>query len=283
MAVSVMSVAAYDAMDLLLMDGFEILVESDNTEKRQELEEIFVEIGISTVNNSAVSDGVINNSINIQATFNSDSMMYYHRDQLMMSLTADKDCYFKVIHIDANNQIKMIYPNSFDRNNYLRANVSRTIFETASYMLYEPYGAETIIVVASAVQFDNIEQDYITPWTTATTETVRTMIRGRRGGDLEIRINSNVSVPEKVQNDGEAVYTITIVRPDEKHEYSRPENLREFIGELRQNVVNNGGYFEGSETSGFYIANGVRRSYRVPREAPNKFHFAIYYLDGLCR
>ncbi|MCL2443635.1 MAG: DUF4384 domain-containing protein, partial [Treponema sp.] len=254
-------------------DELEIAIEPENIEKRQELEDIFEEIGITTV-----SAGAVNNSINIQVTFNSDSMIFYHRDELKMSVMADRDCYFKVIHIDANNQIKMVYPNSFDKNNYLRANTARNIFETASYMLYEPYGAETIIVVASTEQFYNIENDYITPWTAATTETVRTMVRGFRGGDLEIRINSNVT--EVVKNDSEAVYTITIVRPDEKHEYSRPDNLSRFVQELRTNVINNGGYFEGSETSGFYIANGVRRSYRVPRDAPDKVHFAIYYLNN---
>jgi hypothetical protein len=206
----------------------------------------------------------VNQRINIQAFFNSESRTFFHRDELGMTLMADRNCYFKVIHIDANNQMTMIYPNSADRNNFLRANMPRAIFETARAFLYEPYGAETIIVVASAEQFRDIEQNLVTPLMPATAASVRTAVRGRQGNE----------------SDGEAVYTITILQPHEKFEYRRPENMREMVETLRRDVLSQGGTFEGNEISGVYIVNGVRGSYRLPRDRPDIIQFAIYYTDN---
>ena len=122
-------------------------------------------------------------SINIEARFNSSTRTYRHRDELGLTVKADKDCYFKVIHIDVNNQMKMIYPNTYDQNNRLFANTPRTLFERAKYYLYDPYGTEIILLVASKEQFRNIENEYISPWVAATIETIRSAIRG---GDLEL-------------------------------------------------------------------------------------------------
>ena len=204
------------------------------------------------------------NQLNIQAFFNSPSLTYLHRDELGITLMADKNCYFKVIHIDADNQMTMIYPNSVDRNNYLRANTPRAIFESAKIYLYEPYGAETIIVVASTAQFANIEQDYIAPLMPATPASVRAAIRGNYND----------------QSEGEAFYTITILKPHEEYEYGRPENMRDFVDTLRNYIRNQGGVFEGNETSGVYTVNNIRGSYRISRNAPDKIQFAVYNMDN---
>jgi len=205
-----------------------------------------------------------NHRINIQAFFNSESLTYFHRDELGITVMADGNCYFKIIHIDSNNQMTMIYPNSHDTNNYLRANMPRAIFETAKAYLYEPYGAETIIVVASIEQFRNIEQEYVKPLVPATNVSVRTAVRGSRGNE----------------NDGEAVYTITILKPHEEYQYGRPENMREMVESLRRDVLSQNGTFEGNEISGVYTVNNIRGSYRISRDAPDKIKFAIYYLDN---
>jgi len=140
----------------------------------------------------------------------------------------------------------------------------RAIFENAKAYLYEPYGAETIIIVASTEQFRNIEQDYITPLVSATPSSVRTAVRGSRGD----------------QSEGESVYTITILKPNEEYEYGRPENMSEMVQTLRNDVRRQGGDFEGNETSGVYTVNNIRGSYRVPRNAPDKIQFAIYNMDN---
>jgi hypothetical protein len=215
-------------------------------------------------------------SINIQAWFDSESRTFMHRDELKMTVGADKNCYFKIIHIDSEGQIKMIYPNTIDKDNYLKANATRTIFESAKYFLYGPYGAETIIVVASSKQFDDIEQQKMAPWSTATVESVRAAVGGKRGGDLEIPIKSDTTTGK-----GEARYTITILEPSNEYEYRKPSNLTE----LMQDIRDEGGVFGAgsNETSGYYTLNNVRASYRIPRDKPDTIQFAMYNLATYTR
>jgi len=273
----VISVPVYFVAQVL---GIEI--EPENIDIREELEIVLDDIGInneeheisaSTSATTSVAQKI--NVINIYAVFNSESMTYFHRDELKMTITADRNCFFKVIHIDSTNQIKMIYPNEYDKNNSLRANIPRVIFETANYMLYEPYGAESIIIVASEQQFPNIEREYITPWTNATTETVRSAVRGFRGGELEAGSKPNIT-----STDGEVIYTITVLKPHEEYIYEKPARMSEVVDFFRNDARRQGGTFTGNETSGFYIANGIRGSYRIPREAPNEIRFAYYFLDN---
>jgi len=208
--------------------------------------------------------------LTIQAVFNPETMTYYHRDELQITVTADRDCYFKILHIDANNQMRMIYPNSFDINNSLRANTSREIFETAKYYLYDPYGEEVILIAASSQQFANIESDYITPWVLpATTDNIRASVRGRRGGELEA----------EGETIAEARYTITILKPLEEFSYGKPEDMREMYLYLQADVLKQGGIFVGGEQGAYYIVNGVRGSYRIPRDAPDTIQFAMYILE----
>ena len=199
-------------------------------------------------------------TIHIEARFNSSTRTYKHREELQLTVTADRDCYFKIIHIDVNNQYKMIYPTRND-NNSLRANVSRNVFESSSrYLLYGPYGAETLVIVASPVQFPNIEREYNQPWRSATEEIIRAAVAGA----------------------GQARYSITIIPPHEEYEYTRPENMTEFLQALKDDITGQNGFetFEGSETSGFYIINNIRGSYRVSGDRPDVIQFATYFLDA---
>ncbi|MCL2211011.1 MAG: DUF4384 domain-containing protein [Treponema sp.] len=264
--ISGIQVVSVPASYLTQVLGIEI--EPDNLEIRKELEVVLNDADVTNDENNV-------SLINIKASFNSDSMTYFHRDELEMTVTADKNCFLKVIHIDSTNQIKMIYPNSFDKNNSLRANIPRKIFETASYMLYEPYGAESIIIIASEKQFPNIESEYIAPWTAATKDSVISIVRGFRGGDLEAGTKPNVTISEN-----EVIYTITILKPHEEYIYIKPENMKDLVDFIRNDAVRQNGTFEGNETSGFYIVNGIRGSYRIPREAPNEIHFTYYFLDN---
>ncbi|MDR1838603.1 MAG: DUF4384 domain-containing protein [Treponema sp.] len=238
----------------------EISIEPENRTIVEEQQRIFAELsGTENSNVPPVSISPANQSIQIQAFFNSQSMTYMHRDELKLTVIADRDCYFKIIHIDVNNQIKMIYPTKNDNNNFLRANVSRTVFDNPNsrYVLYGPYGAETLIVVASPVQFSNIDREYNEPWKAASEETIRAAISGV----------------------GQARYPIIILKPHEEYEYAKPENMTELYQAIRDDVVQQGGYFEGNTDSGFYIINNIRGSYRVPRDKPDTIQFATYFLD----
>ncbi len=198
-------------------------------------------------------------TIHIEARLNSNTRTYKHADELQLTVTADRDCYFKIIHINVDNQIKMIYPKRGD-DNRLRANVSRTVFDSLNnrQILCEPYGAETLVVVASPVQFSNIEREYNEPWRAATEETIRAAIAGA----------------------GQARYPITILKPHEEYEYTRPENMTEFYQALRDDTVRQSGYFAGNATSGIYIINNIRGSYRVPSDRPDVIQFASYDLNA---
>ncbi|MDR2135876.1 MAG: DUF4384 domain-containing protein [Treponema sp.] len=247
-----------------------IAVEPENPEARDDLDAVLAALAGAgeTGGQSPAARG-----IHIQAWFDSESRTYMHRDPLKMTVTADRDCYFKIIHIDVNNRMKMIYPNSYDKNNYLRANVPRPVFESAAYMLYEPYGTETILIAASADQFKGIEEEFAAPWTACTAESLREAIGGSRGGDIEAR-------PILFTGEGEARYSITILKPHEEYEYARPEDMAAAVQTMREGIVPQGGFFEGSETSGYGVLNKVRTSYRVSRDRPDTVRFAVYYLDS---
>jgi len=181
--------------------------------------------------------------INIQAFFDNESRTYLHRDPLNITVMADSDCYFRIIHIDANNQTTIIYPNSEDTDNRLLAKKQRKIFETLKCYLYAPYGEEKIMVAASLNQFKDIEIDY-------------------SAGDYETKI-----------------YNITIVKPNEEYEYGKPPNMAETVQTMRNDALQQGGTFDGNETSGLSVVNNVRVSYRVPGNT-DTIQFAFYNLDN---
>jgi hypothetical protein len=198
-------------------------------------------------------------TIYIEASLNSNTRTYKHGDYLKLTVTADRDCYFKIIHIDVNNQIKMIFPTRNDSNNFLRANEGRTVFDNPNsrQVLCGPYGAEWLVVVASPVQFPGIEGEYNEPWKAATEEAIRAATAGA----------------------GQARYSITVTKPHEEYEYPRPSNMTEFYQAIRDDAKQQGGYFEGNAASGFYIINNIRGSYLAPSDKPDTIEFASYFLD----
>jgi hypothetical protein len=224
------------------------------------LRQIPIEVEPQNVNTMIVLDDIVPapaaQAINIEARFNSNTLTYKHCDDLKLTVTADRDCYFKVIHIDVDNRIKMIYPRNGNDDNRLRANASRTIFDnTKRYIFYGPYGAETLVIAASVAQFPNIDKDYGQPWRQATEETIKNAIAGA----------------------GQARYPITVLKPHEEYEFTKPQNIYQSI---RDDVSQQKGYMEGNETSGFYIINNVRGSYLIPPDKPDVIQFATYFLDA---
>jgi hypothetical protein len=266
----------------LSKDEQKSFLEPENSAVVEKREEVFEELGKGSENQNKTPGNTspANQGIKIQAMFNSESMTYFHRDELGITLMADRNCYFKVIHIDAANQMKMIYPTSADKNNFLRANTPRAIFETARYIITEPYGEEVILVVTSAQQFTNIERDYMTPWVLpATVDTVRSAVRRGRGGDTEPR-----TTPITFSGDGEAKYTITILTPDVEYSYKRPADMINAYQDMKKDILSQGGYFiDGNEYGGYYIIGGVRGSYHVSRNAQDTIQFAEYYMDKYTR
>jgi predicted small secreted protein len=225
------------------------------------LEQIPIAVEPLNVKTMIVLDDIvpapITETISIEAALNTNSLTYKHGDELILTVTASKDSYFKIIHIDVDNQFQMIFPASGNDDNRLGANVSRTVFNTPATrrVLCGPYGAETLVVVASPVQFPNIEQEYNQPWRPLTETAIKAAIAGA----------------------GEARYTINILKPHTEYEYAKPDNMIALYQSIRDDAAKQKGYFEGNEASGFYIIGNVRGSYLVTR--PDTIQFASYSLD----
>jgi hypothetical protein len=215
------------------------------------------------INNMIILDEVVpvmaTETIPIEARLNSSTHTYKHGDELKLTVTADRDCYFKIMHIDVNKKIKMIFPTKNDSNNFLRSNASRAVFDNPNNrrVLCGPYGAEWLVVVASPVQFPGIEREYNEPWKTATEEAIRAATAGA----------------------GQARYAITVTKPHEEYEYPLPSNMTAFYQAIRDDAQRQGGYFEGNAASGFYIINNIRGSYLISSDKPGTIEFAAYFLD----
>ena len=253
-----------------------IAIEPENMKAVHEREQIFNALGSGVTGQTNTPPGVnqASQNIQIQAWFDKESRTYLHRDALELTVWADKDCFFKVIHIDVNNQMRMIFPHKDDGNNNLRANTPRKLFEnkenSVRYLLYGPYGTEDILIVASTEQFRNIEQDKIAPLRPATTQNIRAAVS--RGGDLEAP-----GRPISFTGQGEVRYSIEIIKPHEEYRYSKPD-MKETVEAIRREAGDQ--FKDGNEQSGYYIVNSIRVSYRLPRDEPDKIEFAIYYLDS---
>ena len=100
-------------------------------------------------------------ALRIDAWPNSSSFTYFNGEDLEINLISNRDCFFKVYHIDVEGKVQMIYPNARNRNNQIHANVMRTIPDPGiRYRIQAPFGQDSIIVVASGRQFENLEAEF---------------------------------------------------------------------------------------------------------------------------
>ncbi len=84
-------------------------------------------------------------------------------EYLKLYLLASRDCYLKIYHIDVHGKTTLIFPNRYEKNNYLPGREvlefpgSRSPFQ---FRIVPPYGTEMIKVVASTRQFSSLEEDF---------------------------------------------------------------------------------------------------------------------------
>ena len=79
--------------------------------------------------------------------------IYYDGEYMTMQLYAERDCYFKISHLDVNGVIQVIYPVSSQENNFIRAGETRRIPDTARFRLGSPFGEEYILVAGYSKPF----------------------------------------------------------------------------------------------------------------------------------
>ena len=124
----------------------------------------------SLIGNDPVLVNIVNPAMSIQKLNERDSILtpfdgeqndfslsvrtnksvYYDQEFLTISLRSTMNCYFVVFHLDADNNMQVIFPNRLEKNtNSLRAGVERIIPENSYYLLQAPFGEERILVYAS--------------------------------------------------------------------------------------------------------------------------------------
>ena len=74
--------------------------------------------------------------------------MYYDGGSMSMQIYAERDCYFRIIHIDVNGNTQVIYPTSARDNNFIRAGQVRRIPDNTLYRMGPPFGEEIILAAA---------------------------------------------------------------------------------------------------------------------------------------
>jgi hypothetical protein len=89
-----------------------------------------------------------NNQWNFTVTPDVLDGIYYDGDFMSMSLYSERDCYFRIIHVDVNGNTQIIYPGSPNDIHFIRAGETRRIPDNTRYRMGPPFGEELILVSA---------------------------------------------------------------------------------------------------------------------------------------
>jgi hypothetical protein len=74
--------------------------------------------------------------------------IYYDGESMTMRIYSERDCYFRIVHVDVNGMSQVIYPTTAADNNRISAGEIRKIPDNTRYRLGKPYGEEYILVAA---------------------------------------------------------------------------------------------------------------------------------------
>lgn len=88
---------------------------------------------------------------------------YRDAEEMVINFFASRDCFIKVYHVDVKGSTKLIFPNEFYADNKIKAKQIYRIPDSSypfSFAMTAPYGAEFVKVIASTLQFKEIEQSF---------------------------------------------------------------------------------------------------------------------------
>jgi hypothetical protein len=74
--------------------------------------------------------------------------IYYDGDYMTMRIYSERNCYFRIIHVDVNGNAQVIYPLAAADNNLIRAGETRRIPDNTRFKMGSPFGEEIILVAA---------------------------------------------------------------------------------------------------------------------------------------
>jgi hypothetical protein len=92
-----------------------------------------------------------------------DGGTYKDGEKMVINFFSSRDCFIKLYHIDVNGEISLIFPNPYLADNFITANTIYKIPDSRypfSFTLGAPYGIEFVKVIASTVQFTDIEESF---------------------------------------------------------------------------------------------------------------------------
>ncbi|GHT87195.1 hypothetical protein FACS1894137_14020 [Spirochaetia bacterium] len=185
---------------------------------------------------------------------NSESYTYAEGEKMYITLRSDRDCYFKVYYVDAENKMRLIYPNQTTGGNFLKANVLRIIPDTTEYIMGKPFGVESILVLAS---------DKVLPYNTDEMMPVK----DARGMTQVLKKTADaVNAADAAGIIVEKRFNYTVVPQniiEETLSYPKPDSMIDFIQALQSVLKSEGGTFTGNEQTGTFGAGLFKGSYSI--------------------
>ncbi len=112
-------------------------------------------------NASLTADGVITSGA-IKLQLKTNGRVFTAGDKLKVELSSDQDCFVRIYYLSADNKVVQIFPNQFQQENAIKKGGAVHIpGPTAGFELQmsKPFGNEVLKVVASTVQFTDLEDD----------------------------------------------------------------------------------------------------------------------------
>jgi TolB-like protein len=80
--------------------------------------------------------------------------IYYGNEYMTMRLYSEKDCYFKILHVNVNGSVQVLYPRSPRDDNFIRAGETRRIPDNTRFRITAPFGEEYVLAAAYGSRFD---------------------------------------------------------------------------------------------------------------------------------
>jgi hypothetical protein len=74
--------------------------------------------------------------------------VYYDGELMSMRIYSEKDCWFRIVHVDVNGTAQVIYPAAARDNNFIRAGETRAIPDNTRFRMGPPFGEEYILAAA---------------------------------------------------------------------------------------------------------------------------------------
>ena len=93
--------------------------------------------------------------------------IYYDGDYMTMQIYSERDCYFRIMHVDVNGITQIIYPASENDNNFIRAGQTRRIPDNTRYRMHQPFGEEMILASGYDQPFSPNQQSGTVPFSAA--------------------------------------------------------------------------------------------------------------------